>query len=277
MQGIQNFHREEAIEMVGKDPDFSQRDLVSAIEGGEFPRWRVSVQIMRQEEAELSPCNPFDLTKVWHQRQFPLREVGIMTLHRNPKNYFAEVEQAAFAPANIVPGMGYSPDKMLQARILSYPDAHRHRMGVNYDLLPVNRPQCSVHTYHRDGHMRFDENGGLSPNYEPNSFGGPVEDRRYRDEPWDIGGHPVDRYDHRAGNDDYTQPGDLYRLLPSGEQERLVHNIVMSLREVPKEIRLRQLHHFMKADPGYGHAVADGLGFNTEDLKAPDELAGTRR
>ncbi|MGA2326904.1 MAG: catalase [Bryobacteraceae bacterium] len=260
LQGIRNFVREEAIEMAGRDPDFAQRDLFEAIERGNHPRWRVCLQIMTEEQARTFRYNPFDLTKVWSHKEYPLHEVGIMTLNRNPENYFAEVEQAAFAPANVVPGMGFSPDKMLQARILSYPDAHRYRLGVNYDLLPINRPKCPVHVYHRDGAMRFDENGGAGPNYEPNSFGGPVEDPSYKDPAWDLGETVAARYDHRAGNDDYTQAGDLFRLLKTEEQQRLIHNLVASMKSVPKEIQLRQLEHFFKADPKYGQGVAQGLG-----------------
>ncbi len=260
MQGIKNFTREEAIAMAGQDPDFAQRDLFHALQRGDCPQWRVSVQIMTPEQASSFRYNPFDLTKVWPHRDYPLHEVGIMTLNRNPENYFAEVEQAAFAPGNIVPGLGYSPDKMLQARILSYPDAHRHRLGVNYDLLPVNRPKCPVHTYHRDGNMRLDDNGGVGPNYEPNSFGGPVEDPRYQDPAWDLGDSVAARYDHREGNDDYTQAGDLFRLMKPDERQRLIHNIVMSMQSVPRDIQARQIRHFLAADPNYGQGVAEGLG-----------------
>jgi catalase len=259
LQGIRNFNREEAIEMAGRDPDFAQRDLFEAIGRGDFPRWRVCVQIMPEEQAGTFRYNPFDLTKVWAHKEYPLHEVGIMTLNRNPENYFAEVEQAAFAPANVVPGLGFSPDKMLQARILSYTDAHRYRLGVNYDALPINRPKCPVHTYHRDGAMRFDENGGAGPNYEPNSFGGPVEDPSYKDPAWELGEAVAARCDHRAGNDDYTQAGDLFRLLKPEEQQRLIHNIVASLKSVPKEIQQRQIGHFFKADPKYGEGVEKGL------------------
>ena len=268
LQTIKNFHREDAIEMVGRDPDFAQRDLFEAIERGDYPKWRVCVQIMTDEQANKFPYNPFDLTKVWPHKDYPLNDVGVMTLNRNPENYFAEVEQAAFEPANIVPGMGFSPDKMLQARILSYPDAHRHRMGVNYDLLPVNRPKCVVNTYHRDGHLRFDENGGSNPNYEPNSFGGPVQDPRYNDVPWELDSTIVARYNHREGNDDYTQAGDLFRLMKPDEQKRLIHNIVSSMQSVPKEIQLRQIEHFLKADPRYGQGVAEGLGLKLHASKS---------
>jgi len=273
MQGIQNFHREEAIEMVGRDSDFAQRDLFSAIESGDTPSWRLCVQTMDCEQMHEYPWNPFDVTKVWSHKQFPLHEVGILTLTRNPENYFAEVEQAAFSPANVVPGIGYSPDKMLQARILSYPDAHRHRMGVNYDLLSVNKPKCPVHTYHRDGYIRFDGNGGRGPNYEPNSFGGPVQDPRYHDVSWQIENYPVERYDHHEGNDDFVQAGDLFRLLPSDEQQRLVHNIVMSMKGVPAEIQIRQIGHFLKADERYGRGVAVGLGLSLDSFSAREEPA----
>jgi len=214
---------------------------------------------MPEVEAETYAINPFDLTKVWPQQDYPLIEVGEMVLNRNPENYFAEVEQAAFAPANIVPGMGFSSDRMLQARLVSYPDAHRHRLGVYYAALPVNRPRCPVHTYHRDGQRRFDDNGGFTPNDEPNSFAGPVQDERFVEPPLRISGDAY-RYDPRVGNDDYTQAGNLFRLLSASEQERLVETITVSMSTVPREIQVRQLRHFLKADPAYGAAVACALG-----------------
>ena len=260
MQGIKNFTREDAIKMVGEDPDFSQRDLTNAIAAGDFPKWKVNVQIMTEAEAATYKINPFDLTKVWPHKDYPLMEVGVMELNRMPQNYFAEVEQSAMSPVNIVPGMGYSPDKMLQARLLSYPDAHRHRMGVNYDLLPVNAPKCPVHAYHRDGALRFDNNGGASPNYEPNSFGGPVEDPKYTELPEKLSGDAA-RYNHRDGNDDYTQAGDLYRLLSADEKSMLIHNLAASLKGVTEERIVRlQISHFSKADAEYGQRVADALG-----------------
>ena len=192
-----------------------------------------------------------------------------MELNRNPENYFAEVEQAAFSPVNIVPGMGFSPDKMLQARLVSYPDAHRYRLGTNYEHLPVNRAKaCPVHTYHRDGAMRFDGNSGSSPNYEPNSFGGPKENPEYRDIPLHISGEPADRYNHREGNDDYTQPGNLFRLMGREAQQRLIENIAGSLGQTPERIRRLQISHFYKADPQYGIGVAEKLG-----LEVPEALA----
>ena len=216
---------------------------------------------MPEQDAEKTPYNPFDLTKVWPHKDYPLIEVGIMELNRNPENYFAEVEQAAFEPSNIVPGISFSPDKMLQFRIFAYADAHRYRLGsTNYASLPVNRPHATdAHTYHRDGFMRFDGNGGGSVNYEPNSFGGPVEDPQYVEPPLQIDGDAF-RYDHRAGNDEYTQAGNLFRLLPADEQQRLFRNIAASMQGVPRVVIDRQLEHFRKADPAYGEGVAKALG-----------------
>lgn len=267
-QGIKNFTREQADEMRGKDPDYAQRDLFNAIHDGNFPEWRVCMQIMPEKEAESYHINPFDLTKVWPHKDYPLIEVGELVLDRNPENYFAEVEQAAFDPKNVVPGMGYSPDKMLQARLISYPDAHRYRIGVNYDALPVNKPQCPVHTYHRDGAMRFDGNSGSAPNYEPNSFGGPVENPQYRERPRTIHGS-VDRHDHRLDDDYHTQPGNLFRLMNQHERERLISNIVASMKTVPDHIQERQIRHFKKAHPEYGAGVAAGLGWEISDITFP--------
>jgi catalase len=263
-QNIKNFTREQADEMRGTDPDYAQRDLFNAIHRGEFPKWRVCAQIMPEKDAEYYRINPFDLTKVWPHRDYPLIEAGELILDRNPENYFAEVEQAAFEPKNVVPGMGYSPDKMLQARLISYPDAHRYRLGVNYDALPVNRPQCPVHTYHRDGAMRFDGNAGLQPNYEPNSFDGPVENSLYRERPRKIAGS-IDRH-NQQDDDYYTQPGNLFRLMKTEERERLISNIVASMKSVPAHIQERQIEHFMKADPAYGTGVAQGLSHDPYNI-----------
>jgi catalase len=264
-QGIKNFTGEEADAMRGKDPDYAQRDLFEAIKNDDFPKWRVWMQIMPEAEAETYPINPFDLTKVWPHGDYPLIEVGEMTLDRNPENYFAEVEQAAFEPRNIVPGMGYSPDKMLQGRLISYPDAHRYRLGVNYDSLPVNRPQCPFATYHRDGAMRFDGNGGSAPNYEPNSFGGPTQDPRYSERPKPITG-TVARHNHRDESDYYTQAGNLFRLMKLDERERLISNISGSLSNAPRNIQERQLCHFFRADPAYGEGVAERIGIPVEEM-----------
>ena len=222
MQGIQCLTDEEAAAIIGRDRDSEQRDLYYDDRARRLSEWRFYVQIMPETDAEKTPYNPFDLTKVWPHGDYPLIEVGILELNRNPENYFAEVEQAAFAPSNMVPGISFSPDKMLQFRIFSYADAHRYRLGSpNYTQLPVNRPRCPVHTYNRDGFMRFDENYGGEVNYEPNSFGGPVEDHRFKEPPLKISGD-ADRYDPREGSDDYAQAGNLFRLMSKAEREASV-------------------------------------------------------
>ncbi len=181
-------------------------------------------------------------------------------MNRNPENYFAEVEQSAFSPANIVPGISFSPCKMLQARIFSYADAHRYRLGVNFERLPINKPHTEVHNYQRDGHMRFDDNGGASPNYEPNSFNGPIEDHTYDEPPLKISGN-ADRYEQKRGvDDDYVQPGNLFRLMTPDEQNRLMNNIAGSLKKTPKEIQEKMIEHFRRADKAYGDGVAKRVG-----------------
>ncbi len=257
-QGIECLSDEEAAALVGGDRESHQRDLYGAIERGDFPKWRVLVQIMPEDEAGQTPYNPFDLTKVWPHGDYPLIEVGELELNRNPENYHAEVEQSSFSPANVVPGIGHSPDKMLQFRVVSYADAHRYRLGVNYESLPVNKPRCPVHTYHRDGPMRFDGNGGGSVNYEPNSFGGPAEVAAAKEPPLRISGN-ADRYDHRDGNDDYTQAGTLFRLMSAEQQSRLMDAIAGAMRGVPATIVRRQIEHFAQADPTYGAGIAERL------------------
>ncbi len=258
-QGIENLTNGEAAEIISGDRESHQRDLYEAIERGDHPRWTVQVQVMPETEAETTHYNPFDLTKVWPHADYPLIEVGVLELNRNPDNYHAEVEQATFSPANVVPGIGYSPDKMLQFRLFSYADAHRHRVGTNAEALPINRPKSAVNSYHRDGQMRFDANGGGSVNYEPNSFGGPREDHAYREPPLKISGD-ADRYDHRTGNDDYGQAGDLFRLMSPDQQRQLMDNVVASMGGVPEAILRRQIDHFAKADPAYGAGIAQRLG-----------------
>jgi catalase len=260
-QGIQNMMQQEADRIVGEDPDYHTRQLFEMIERGDYPRWAFKVQIMPEKDAEHYRWNPFDLTKVWPHADYPLIEVGVLELNKNPENYFAEVEQAAFSPANVVPGISFSPCKMLQARIFAYADAHRYRLGVNFESLPINRPHAAqVSNYQRDGQMRFDNNGGPSVNYEPNSFGGPKADPAFKEPPLKISGD-ADWYDQKRGVDeDYIQPGDLYRLMPSDEKKRLVDNIVGSLKRVPKEIQEKMVAHFRKADKSYGDGVAKGLG-----------------
>ncbi len=264
-QGITFYTDAEAAELVGRDRESAQADLFHNIAQGNFPRWKLCVQIMPEKEAATYKVNPFDLTKVWPHADYPLIEVGMLELNRNPQNYHAEVEQAAFAPANVVPGIGHSPDKMLQARILSYTDAQRHRIGVNFQSLPVNAPRCPVMHYHRDGAMRFDGNSGGAVNYEPNSFGGPQQCPAWAEPPLAISGDAA-RHDHRAGNDDYTQAGNLFRLMTAESQQRLFGNIARHMGSVPSEIQLRQICHFFRADPAYGLGVAKALGLDVAEF-----------
>jgi catalase len=261
-KGIQCMPPEEADRLAAENPDYHTVQLFEAIKRGEYPKWTFYVQVMPEEEAEHYRWNPFDLTKVWPHGDYPLIEVGVMELNRNPANYFAEVEQSAFSPANVVPGISFSPCKMLQARIFSYADAHRYRLGVNYERLPINCPHTTKvqNTYQRDGAMRFDDNGGGDPNYEPNTMGGPVADPKYVEPPLKISGD-ADRYEQKRGvDDDYVQPGNLFRLLGAEHQARLCKNIAGSLGKVPKDLQEKMVIHFTKADPEYGDGVAKALG-----------------
>jgi catalase len=261
-QGIQCMPPDEAARLAGCDADYHTHQLFEAIERGEHPRWTFSVQIMPEKEAETYRWNPFDLTKVWPHADYPLIEVGVLEMNRNPQNYFAEIEQSAFSPGNVVPGISFSPCKMLQARIFSYADASRYRLGANFELLPVNAPKATkvVNTYQRDGAMRFDDNAGPGPNYEPNSFGGPTADPAYNEPPLKIHGD-ADRYEQERGvDDDYVQPGNLYRLMSPEQQQGLIANIVGSLKSVPTAIQEKMVAHFQKADQAYGDGIAQALG-----------------
>lgn len=257
-QGIKCLTNKEASLISATDLDYHRRDLKTAIDEKNFPKWDVQVQIMPEKDAIHYHLNPFDLTKVWPHKEYPVINVGEIELNRNPENYFAEIEQAAFEPSNLPIGMGASPDKVLQARLLSYPDAHRYRIGINYTQLPVNKPRCPVHTYNRDGHMRFDGNYGGAVNYEPNSFQGPKDDKKFSEPPLAIFGD-VDRYDHRIKNDDYQQAGDLYRLMSASQKEQLINNLTEAMQGVQKDIQLRQIEHFTKADSDYGARVKASL------------------
>ena len=271
LQGHRHWTNDEAAEVVGRTRESTQEDLFGAIDRGEFPRWTVQVQVMPELDAEKTPYNPFDLTKVWPHADYPPIDVGILELNRNPENYFAEIEQVAFSPSNIVPGIGFSPDKMLQARIFSYADAHRYRLGTHYEALPVNAPKVPVHNYHKDGAMRFFPPAtNNDAYYEPNSFGGPKQDPAFREPPLKIKGD-ADRYDHRVGNDDYTQPGNLFRLFNAEQKARLFKNLAAAMQGVPVEIINRQLVHFYRADPEYGMGVARELGLPTEGLATAAE------
>jgi len=270
-QGIKNFINDDAVEMKGKDPDFAQHDLLTSIDNGEFPKWNLKIQVMTDEQAKAFRWNPFDLTKVWPHGEFPLIDVGVMELNENPDNYFAHVEQSAFAPAHVVDGISYSPDKMLQGRILSYPDAHRYRLGGNYEQIPVNRCPYMVNNYERDGRMVVNGNGGKAPNYFPNSFDDIVADPAYKEPARDLGATIADWYDRNAEgeNDHYTQPGNLYRLMDEEQKQHLINNIVgaMSGIEGPKKelIVNRQLCHWFRADINLGMAVAKGLDVDLQE------------
>lgn len=274
-QGIKNQKAAEADEMRAKDMDYSQRDLVEAIDRGDFPKWALKVQIMTEDEARNSKINPFDVTKVWSHADYPLIDVGVMELNEVPDNYFRDVEQAAFAPAHVVDGICYSPDKMLQGRILSYPDAHRYRLGVNYEHLPVNRCPFAVNNYQRDGAMQTGDNGGSNPNYAPNSFDTIVADEGYKEPAQYLDSIVADWYDRNGeGEDDhYSQATAFYnKILNDDEKQDLVNNIVSSMNgikgEKGGEIINRQMCHFFRCDPQLGIAIAKGLELDMEELMA---------
>jgi catalase len=273
LEGIRNFTSMEAAIMKGKDPDFAQRDLVEAIDKEEFPRWAMKIQVMTDEQAANFPFNPFDLTKVWPHGDFPLMDVGILELNQLPKNYFADVEQSAFAPSNVVDGIGYSPDKVLQGRILSYPDAHRYRLGANYEQIPVNKCPYMVANYHRDGAMTVNGNGEDSPNYFPNSFDDISIDEKYKEPAIAIESNIAGWYDRNGegDNDHYTQPGLLFnKAMNDYDRHNLIANIVESMNGISGEkkdtIINRQLCHFFRADIKLGMAVAKGLNMDLDKL-----------
>jgi len=272
-QVIKNFADGEAAQMKGKDPDFAQRDLVEAIEKKDFPKWAFKIQVMTDQQAKEFTFNPFDLTKIWPHKDFPLIGVGMMEINEIPKNYFAGVEQSAFAPAHVVDGVSYSPDKMLQGRLLSYPDAHRYRLGANYEQIPVNKWPYMVANYQRDGSMRVDGNGGADPNYSPNSFDDIYPDEKYKEPPIQLDSTVADRFDRNGphDNDHYTQPGWLFnKAMNDYDRHNLASNIVGAMGGIsgPKKdlIIHRQLCHFFRADVKLGTAVAKGLGVNVEAI-----------
>lgn len=245
-QGIKNLSDTEAETLVGKDRETHQRDLYDAIEGGNCPKWTVAVQIMPETDAEKVPYHPFDLTKIWPHKDYPLIEVGVMELNRNPANYFAEVEQAAFNPANVVPGISFSPDKMLQGRLFSYGNAQRYRLGVNHAHIPVNAPKCPFHSYHRDGAMRIDSNFGSTLGYEPNSYSEWQEQPDYREPPLAING-TADHWNYREDDDDYySQPRALFHLMSPAaanavRQHRPRHGRCAGRGQAPSHRELHQV------------------------------------
>jgi catalase len=272
-QGIQNLTLAESTKLKGEDPDHATRDLFQAIERKEFPAWRLEIQIMTPEQAKDYRFDPFDITKVWFHADVPPITIGRLVLDRNPQNYFAEVEQAAFSPANFVPGIAASPDKMLQGRLFSYHDTHIHRLGPNYHLLPINRPKAAVNYYQRDGFMMFSDNGGGGPNYYPNSFGGPEPDPDAGEPPFEVSGEAA-RHPYTHPNDDFFQAGELYRRVMTDEdRNHLIGNITSHLGNAQKRIQLRQAAVFYKADPEYGSRVAEGLGLDTKEVKRLAEMS----
>ena len=259
-QGIKNMTDAEAEAAVGKCRETHQRDLYDAIEGGDFPKWTLAVQVMPEADADKVPYHPFDLTKIWPHKDYPPIEVGVMELNRNPVNYFAEVEQVAFNPANVVPGISFSPDRMLQGRLFSYGDAQRYRLGVNHGHIPVNAPKCPFHSYHRDGQMRVDGNFGSTLGYEPNSQGEWQEQPDYREPPLKIDG-AADHWNFREDDDDYySQPRALFRLMTPAQQQVLFENPARSLGDAPEEVKRRHIGNCSKCDPAYGAGVAKALG-----------------
>ncbi len=265
-QGVKNLTDEESAAIIANDRESHQRDLLDSIDKQDFPRWTMFVQIMPEQEAATLPYNPFDLTKIWFKKDYPLIEVGFLELNRNPENYFAEVEQAAFNPANLVPGIGVSPDKMLQARLFSYGDAQRYRLGVNHSHIPVNAPRCPFHSYHRDGAMRVDGNQGATLGYEPNSYGEWQEQPNFKEPPLTLEG-AADHWNHREDDDYYTQPRLLFRLMTSEQQQVLFDNTARAMGDAPHEIKLRHIDNCMKADPCYGEGVAKALGISLDTVK----------
>jgi len=257
-QGIKNLTDAEAEAIIGKDRESHQRYLYESIEKGEYPKWTLYVQVMPERDASKVPYHPFDLTKVWPHKDYPLIGVGVMELNRNPENFFAEVEQSAFNPANVVPGIGFSPDKMLQARLFSYGDAQRYRLGVNHHQIPVNAPRCPVHSYHRDGSMRVDGNHGGTLGYQPNSYSHWDEQPDYREPPLSIEG-AADHWNHREDPDYFSQPGALFRKMSPAQRQALFENTARSVGGAPREIQIRHIGHCLKADPAYGKGVAEAL------------------
>ena len=262
-QGIENLTDAQATELVGRDRESHQADLLDAIDRRDFPRWNLKIQVMPEKDAGTYHLNPFDLTKVWPHADYPLIDVGVLELNRNAENYFAEIEQLAFNPANVVPGISFSPDKMLQSRLYNYGDAQRYRLGVNHHQIPVNAPKCPFHSYHRDGQMRVDGNNGAEVGYEPNSKGALQEQPDFSEPPLALDG-AADRWDHRVDSDYFSQPGNLFRLMTPAQQQVLFDNTARSLGGASRAIQERHIAHCTQADPAYGAGVARALAEGVE-------------
>src|SRR6266403_598513 len=260
-QGIQNLTDAEATAVVAKDRESNGRDLLTAIDGGDFPRWTLFIQVMTETQAKTHRHNPFDLTKVWPKKDYPLIEVGLMELNRWPDNYFAEVEQAAFGPSNVVPGISFSPDRMLQARLFSYNDAVRYRLGVNFYQIPVNAPKCPVMSYHRDGAMRVDGNLGGTTSFNPNSAGLWDNQSDFAEPPLPIEGEAA-HYNHYADDDHWEQPGNLFRLMTPSQQQALFESTARAVGDARRHIKERHVANCLRADPAYGEGVARALGLD---------------
>jgi catalase len=266
-QGIKNLTDQEAEAVIGKCRESHQRDLLESIDKGDFPKWDMKIQVMTEEQAKKCKFNPFDLTKVWSHKEYPLIDVGYFELNKNPENYFADVEQAAFNPTNIVPGIGFSPDKMLQGRLFSYGDAQRYRLGVNHYQIPVNKSRCPfLNMFHRDGQMRVDGNYGSTLGYEPNSYGEWQEQPEFKEPPLEING-AADHWNHREDDDYYTQAGDLFRLMNKDQQQVLFENTARAMGDAPKEIKVRHIKNRFQADEAYGKGVATALEISMNDVK----------
>lgn len=277
-QGIKNLTAQESEKLSGSDPDHATRDLYEAIKRGEYPSWTLEMQIMTQEQAKDFPWDIFDITKIWPHKDVPPVKVGKLVLNRNPVNYFAEVEQSAFCPGNVVPGIALSPDRMLQGRVFSYHDTHIHRLGANYHLIPVNAPKFAPEkSYQRDGTMRTDNNGGSGPNYWPNSFGGqsPAPDKG---EPmFDITGW-AGRHDFKHRNDDFIQAGELYsRVMTDTDREHLIYNITSHLCKAQKRLQMRQTSIFYRANRDYGKRVADVLNLDIREVEKIASMSNEER
>lgn len=269
-QGIENFSDAQATKMKGENPDFAQEDLVKAIENGNFPKWTMYIQVMTEEQAKEFRWNPFDVTKVWFQKDFPLIKVGEMELNEIPNNYFAHIEQSAFSPSHLIDGISFSPDKMLQGRLFSYPDAQRYRLGVNANQLEVNRCPFGVNNFQRDGAMADSKSYEDKPNYYPNSFGDVKPDTHYKNYEYELDSTQVAHFNRNEGDDDhYTQPGLLYtKAMNDKDRENLINNIVNHMKKIDgskkDEIINRQLCHFFRANIELGMKIAIGLGISID-------------
>ncbi len=255
-QGIENLSDAESAVLIAGDRESHGRDLLEAIDGGNFPKWTLFIQVMTDEQARNHKHNPFDLTKVWPKADYPLIEVGEMELNRYPDNFFAEVEQSAFSPANVVPGISFSPDRMLQARLFSYGDTQRYRLGVNFNHIPVNAPRSPVVSYHRDGAMRTDGNAGGKPSYWPNSKGAWIDhEPALAEPPLELDG-PAAHWDHRVDEDHFEQPGILFRNMTLEQQQLLFDNTARALGDARDVVKQRHIDNCTRADPAYGAGVA---------------------